>query len=419
MTVRAERAANSFHRARVADVLAWINARPAPLGAEDVTLAQAAGRILAHHVTTTVDLPHFDRALVDGFAVRSEETTGASAYNPLPFRLIDSADHLPPASATWVHAGDRLPRGADAVVLPEQALDEGNGTCSLVEVVVAGAFIERAGSEAARGSKLVPAGRRLRATEVGLLAAASISHVRVVRQPRVRCLLAGHNVADAGTPLRAGAVHDASGPLLASLVARDGGLVVERRWVDRSVTAIREAMALCGADVILIAGSSGPGPDDHAAAALSGAGELAIHGVALHPGETCGVGRTASGALTFLLPGAPAGCLWSYELFAGRTIRRLGGRSAVLPYPSRRMVAARKIVSEIGMTEVCPVQCLRDGTVVPIASYPEMGLASAAHADGFVIVPEGSEGYAQGAPVSVYLYDEASSNLITETDAKP
>src|SRR5262245_1450103 len=419
MAVRADRAPNASHRTRVADVLAWIDARPAPLGAQEVILAQAAGRVLADDMTTTVDLPPFDRSAVEGFAVRGEETIGASAYNPLPFRLIDSANHLPPTSAMWMHAGDRLPRGADAVALPEQALDEGHGTCSLVEVVVAGAFIERAGSEVARGNRLAPAGRLLRPTDVGLLAAASISQVRVVCQPRVRCLLTGRNVVEAGTPLPAGAVHDANGPLLASLVARDGGLLIERRCVDRSVTAIRDWLALSGADVILVVGSSGPGPDDHAAAALAEAGELAMHGVALRPGETCGMGRTASGGLTFLLPGAPVACLWSYELIAGRAIRRLSGRPAALPFPSRRMVAARKIVSEIGMTEVCTVQCLRDGTVGPIASYPELGLAAAAHADGFVIVPEGSEGYAQGARVLVYLYDEASANLVIETDAKP
>jgi len=389
------------------------------LGAQDVTLAQAEGRILAGDVTTTVDLPPFDRPAVDGFAVRAEETIGASAYSPLPFRLIDPADHLPPASAMRVHAGDRLPHGADAVALPEQALEEGHGACSLVDVVVPGAFIERAGSDAAHGSRLASAGRRLRATDVGLLAAASISQVRVLRQPRVRCLLTGRNLAKAGALLLAGAVHDANGPLLASLVARDGGLLIERRCVDRSVTAIRDWLALSGADVILVVGSSGPGPDDHAAAALAEAGELAMHGVALRPGETCGMGRTASGGLTFLLPGAPVACLWSYELIAGRAIRRLSGRPAALPFPSRRMVAARKIVSEIGMTEICPVQCLRDGTVGPIGSNPEIGLAAAAHADGFVIVPEGSEGYAQGAPVVVYLYDEASSNLATETDDKP
>src|SRR5262249_54127368 len=151
------------------------------------------------------------------------------------------------------------------------------------------------------------------------------------------------------------------------------------------------ALASSGVDVIVVAGSSGPGPDDHAAAALAESGELAVHGVTLRPGETCGMGRTASGALTFLLPGAPARCLWSYELFAGRAIRRLGGRSAALPFAPRRMVAARKIVSEIGMTEVCLLQCLRDGTVRPMTSYPETGVAEAAHADGFVIVPEGRE----------------------------
>jgi len=407
------------HRARVADVLGWIDAHSAPLEAQEVTLAQAAGRVLADRVTTSVDVPPFDRPVVDGFALRSEDTIGASAYNPLPFRLIESADHLPPASAKWVHAGARLPHGADAVALPEQAENKGDGACCLLEAVIAGAFIERAGSDAARGSSLATAGRRLRSADIGLLAAANISQVPVVRQPRVRCLFTGRDVAEAGTPLPADAVHDATGPLLASLVARDGGLLIERRWVDRTVTAIRGELASSRADVVLVAGSSGPGPDDHAAVALREAGELAVHGVAVRPGETCGMGRTASGTLTFLLPGAPGACLWSYELFAGRTIRRLGGRSAALPFRSRKMITARKIVSEIGMTEVCPVQCIGDGAVGPVTSYAEMGIAAAAHADGFVIVPEGSEGYRQGTPVLMYVYDEASSNLAMESDVKP
>jgi len=83
------------------------------------------------------------------------------------------------------------------------------------------------------------------------------------------------------------------------------------------------------------------------------------------------------------------------------------------------MITARKIVSEIGMTEVCPVQCIGDGAVGPVTSYAEMGIAAAAHADGFVIVPEGSEGYRQGTPVLMYVYDEASSNLAMESDVKP
>jgi molybdopterin molybdotransferase len=206
--------------------------------------------------------------------------------------------------------------------------------------------------------------------------------------------------------------------MLSGLIDRDGGLLKQRR-VERTVVAIRETLESSEADVILVAGGSGPGPEDHAAAALALAGEVVIRGVALRIAETTGIGRTSGGALVFLLPGAPAACLWGYELLAGRAIRRLGGRSPALPYPSRTMTASRKIVSEIGMTDVCPVQCLGDGMVAPVGSLVEAGLAATRQADGFVIVPEGSEGYARGSSALVYLYDEASSRLAAEADVKP
>jgi molybdopterin molybdotransferase len=107
-----------------------------------------------------------------------------------------------------------------------------------------------------------------------------------------------------------------------------------------------------------------------------------------------------------LLPGAPAACLWNYELFAGRAIRRLGGRDPALPYPSRPVVTVRKIVSAIGMTEVCPIRCLADGHIAPVASFAEAGLMAAIQGDGFVVVPEASEGYPAGAQITAYFYDE-------------
>ena len=169
--------------------------------------------------------------------------------------------------------------------------------------------------------------------------------------------------------------------------------------------AIREALLEPGADVALVIGGTGPGSDDHSAAALGEAGELAIHGVALLPGETTGLGRIGRKIPVVLLPGPPAACLWSYELFAGRAIRRLGGRGADLPYRSREIIAARKIVSSLGMTEICPVRCGTGDTVEPLPSFTETGLMAAVSAAGFVIVPQGSEGYPQGARVTVYLYE--------------
>ena len=107
-----------------------------------------------------------------------------------------------------------------------------------------------------------------------------------------------------------------------------------------------------------------------------------------------------------LLPGTPAACLWSYELFAGRAIRRLGGRDAELPYRSREMITARKIVSSLGMTEICPVRFTEDDTIEAVPSFVETGLMAAVGADGFVIIPQGSEGHPPGAQLTVYLYDE-------------
>ena len=190
-------------------------------------------------------------------------------------------------------------------------------------------------------------------------------------------------------------------------VERDGGVIGECVAVERDKMTIRATLVETDADIAIVVGGTGRGADDHSAAALADAGELAIHGVRLRPGETTGLGLTVSGVPVALLPGAPASCLWAYELFAGRAIRRLGGRNTELPYRASEMITARKIVSSLGMTEICPVRCGTGDTIEPLPSFAETGLMAAVGADGFVIVPQGSEGYPQGARLTVYLYDES------------
>jgi molybdopterin molybdotransferase len=392
-------------RVPVAGVLAWVDRHVACLPAEEVLAAEAAGRVVAEDVRATIDLPPFDRAAVDGFALRADETVGASSYNPLPFRLAALSEGLPPGSVAPLQAGDPLPRGADAVIHLEHATLGQEGIVEVIEPVVGANEVERAGSHGSRGSTIAAAGRRLGASDIGLLSWAGSARISVVRRPRVSCLLVGRNLVETGRRLAPGEVHDANGPMLRALVRRDGGVTVEQRRIERDRVLLRAAMVAPGADIILVAGGTGPGVDDYAAAALSDAGEVAMHGVALCPGETAGLGRARSGVPVVLLPGSPAACLCAYEFLAGRAIRRLGGRNPELPFAMRLMTAAGKIASEIGMTEVRPVRRLADGTVEPVASFSEAGLTAAAHADGFVIVPEGSEGYGQGVRVPVYMYD--------------
>jgi molybdopterin molybdotransferase len=401
----------AFGWARLSDVAAWVETWAAPSGLEHVSLADAAGRVLAGDVTAAMDLPPFDRATADGFALRADETVGAGAYNPLPFRLAPASAGVLPGHAVAVESGDPLPAGADAVARPEQAMPVAPGTIAIIAPVAAGAEVERVASQGARGGALFAAGQQLGPGEVGLLASAGVMRVPVVVRPRVRCLLAAGGLSEAGQALAPGAVYDANGPMLAALIERDGGTVVDRRRIERDRSLLRDALGASlgaplgapGADVILVAGGTGPGAGDEAAAALVEAGELVIHGVAIRPGETAGAGR-AFGVPVLLLPGTPAACLWAYELLAGPAIRRLAGRSVELPFATRQVRLSRKVVSEIGMTDVCPVRCTIDGEVEPLAPFAEAGLVVAAQGDGFVVVPESSEGYPQGAPVTVHLY---------------
>jgi molybdopterin molybdotransferase len=365
--------------------IAWVDAAAQPLDREDVPLCITRGRVLSEPIRAGRPLPTSDRAALDGFAVESSASLGSSAYNPLRLPLIAVA------------AGDALPAGTDAVVPLDLAESDGQACIEVVEAVAAGDNVERQGVIATVGATLVPAGTRLAARHIGLLTIAGLSGVPVVRRPRVRLSVA--------KPMKKGGWEDSNGPMICASVERDGGVVGGCVAVERDQVAVRAALVEPGADIVLIIGGTGPGIDDHSAAALAEAGELAVHGVALRPGETTGLGRTVSGVPVVLLPGGPAACLWSYELFAGRAIRRLGGRDAELPYRSREMITARKIVSALGMTEICPVRCGASDTAEPLPSFAETGLMAAVGADGFVIIPEGSEGQPQGARVTVYLYE--------------
>jgi molybdopterin molybdotransferase len=390
-------------KVQVEDGLAWIDALAPAADGEDILLAAAAGRILARDANATLDLPPVDRAAVDGIALHAEATIGASIYNPCVLQWTSAPSDLAPGDASRVNAGDLLPDGADAVIRWDHVGLDALGRVNLTEPTTAGNGVERKGSQAARGSLLIAAGQRLTAADIGLLASAGLAHVGVRTKPRVRCLIAEGTV-QAGNRLPHGEIYDANRPLLAALIERDGGIVLEQRTIARDRAVLRNALSISGADLVLVVGGTGSGSNDQAAAALAEAGELAIHGVALRHAETFGMGL-AAGVPTFLLPGNPVACLLAYELFAGRAIRRFGGQNPAFPFSARQMTTTRKIVSEIGVLELRPVRCPSQDLAEPVAFFVEAGLKAFAQAHGFVVIPEKSEGYPRGTIVTVYLYN--------------
>ncbi len=354
-------------RIPVEDALAWIDANCATLATERVAAAEAVGRVLAMPVASPVDWPGVDCAATDGYAVLAAETEGASEYNPLPLH-----------GHALVAAGRPMPAGTDAVLPFMSAQPDGPGLAALAPVA-RGAGVERQGSGARAGEAAVAVGS-VRPQDAALLLVLGVQRVAVVRRPRVGLVVAGPKSGP-----------DLLTPLLQALVARDGGM------------AAAMPLAAAGADLILLAGRTGAGSDDDMPLTLAGAGGvLDVHGIAVRPGDSAGLGRIG-GTPVVLLPGAPHACLAVYDLLAARAVRRMAGVWPANPYPSTQRVLGRKAVSAVGFTDIIQVSVTATHAT-PLAPADAGTLATAVQADGFIIVPEGSEGYPPGAGVRVHIY---------------
>ncbi len=400
-------------RSTVEEAWAWIDAHARRLPKVEVRLAFAAGRVLAEDITSTVDVPPFDRAMMDGFALRGEETQGATAYNPLEFQIVGDArpgrpflQSVQAGQAVRIMTGAPMPPDCDAVLPAERCEHSGTVLRALDEVPPL-RHVSRRGEDVTAGSRVLPAGRLLRPQDVGVLSSIGVRRVPVVRRPRVVLLITGNEIGPAGAPPPPGGVADSNGPMLDALARRDSARLVRRRRIPDCPSRLHTELCLAAAasDVVLISGGSSVGEEDFAPNVLASLGELAIHGVAMRPSSPAGMGRIGN-VLVFLLPGNPVSCLCAYDFFAGRAIRRLAGRSAGLPYRSTRLPLARKLASAVGRVDYARVQIV-EGKVEPLAISGASLLTSTTIADGFVIVPEELEGYPAGAEVDVFLYDGA------------
>jgi molybdopterin molybdotransferase len=389
----------------------WVAQFAVTVVSELVPLNDAYGRVLAADVASEIDVPEFDRAAMDGFAVRGTETAGAGEYNPLEFSVIGESwpgrpftGHVGPQQAVRIMTGAPLPTGADAVV-PAEFVQVSGAAVAVSAPSPPLKHVGRTGEDIRRGTVVLPASRRLRPQDVGLLASLGIDRISVLRRPRVRIVVTGNELVRPGTSKGPHQIYEANSPMLRGLIARDGGVIENCMHLPDDRTSIRDALRAEGSDVILVSGGSSVGAEDHAPGLVAELGELAIHGVAMRPSSPTGLGRIGDGAVC-LLPGNPVSCLCAYEFFAGRLIRRWSGRSADWPHRRVRGVLQQKIVSAIGRVDYCRVSLSRTG-IRPLALSGASILSSTTRADGFVIVPAEREGYAEGTEIEVLLYDEA------------
>ena len=403
-------------RADVEEVTSFLLAHAWVRGSEPVGLHDCVGRVLAADVHADVDVPGFPRSAMDGYAVRGEDSFGASEYDPLRFELIGQSLPGRPleavverGQAARIMTGAPVPKGADAVVMAE-VCEEEDGAVLVREPVAPRKNVGAPGEDIRAGSLVLSAGRRLRAQDAGLLSSIGVGEVPVVERPRVQLVITGDELLPPGSRPDGPRIVDSNSVVLAALARRDGAELLPHTILPDRPEVIADLLATAPADVLLVSGGSSVGQEDHAPRLVAELGSLDFHGVSMRPSSPAGVGRLPGVPGTaerwvFLLPGNPVSCLCAYEFFAGPVVRRLGGRSEAWPHRVTRLPLARKIASAIGRTDYVRV-AIEEGAVVPIATSGASILSSTVRAAGAVIVPRGLEGMAEGQEVDVLLYDD-------------
>jgi molybdopterin molybdotransferase len=406
-------------RHTVKAALAWLDAQLHPLDNEEVSLRDASGRVLAAPVVSEIDVPGFDRATMDGYAVVADSTEGATPYNRIALKVVgDAMPGLPfgltlaRGEAVRIMTGAPMPAGSDAV-LPAEFVDTAGGSegppdIFAIATISPGKNIGQRGEDIVRGTTLLDAGRVLRPQDLGVMSSIGLACASIIRRPRVRLVITGNELLPSGSRPRDFQITDANGPMLTALAERDGAIVDFPGLVRDDANAIRAALH-ADADVVIVSGGSSVGIEDLAPSLVAADGELAIHGVAMRPSSPTGMGRIGE-RLIFLLPGNPVSALCAYDFFAGRAIRVLGGRPTEWPYRLVRGTLARKISSPIGRLDYARVKV---DPSTPLGARPRVDplsvsgasvLSSTTRADGFVIVDDDSEGFAAGSEVDVWLY---------------
>ena len=370
-----------------------------PLPGETVALAAALGRVLACDVTAPIDVPPFDRANVDGFALRSADSSGASDTAPRRFRLngeVVVCGHAPAlevelGSATTIATGGVVPRGADAVVMIEHTElveDEGAPAIDVRRAVSPGQFVSYAGSDIARGEVVLRRGTRISSREIGMLAACGIAEVDVVRKPQVAVLSTGDELVAPGGALGPARVYDSNGAIIAAAVVEAGGEPVPFGAFPDNETALELAMrtALEACDLVVLSGGTSKGAGDLSHRIVSKLGEpgILVHGVALKPGKPLCL-AVIDGKPLAVLPGFPTSAIFTFHAFVAPAIRARAG----LPPEAARTIEADvpvRIASELGRKEFVLV-ALVAGEQGPVAFPTAKGsgsVTSFSQADGFL-----------------------------------
>jgi len=386
-----------------------------PVRTEHVPLSEAYERVLAKDIVAHMDVPSFNRATVDGYAVKAKDTFGADETSPITLKIcgrinVGEAPHIAVenGSAAEIATGAPIPQGADAVTMFEHTIRKGANVI-LYRPVSKGENVMKAGSDIRKGDTILKRGQALFSWEIGVLAALGITKVEVYKRPKVAIISTGPEIVELGKLLPSGKIYDINAYTLNAAVLECGGqplnLGIVPDEADKLEAGIRKALS--SADVVITSGGVSAGPRDIIPEILSHLGEpgLIVDGIAVKPGKPTTI-AIVDRKPVFALPGHPTSSLLMFHILVRPIIVKMAGKTEE-PLPFVEAILGERVFSEKGRRTFIMVSLSRDKTGKVLASPVPTGLSGAittlTKADGFIELLESQQFINAGENVKVYL----------------
>ena len=385
---------------------------PLIMRVELVTLQEANGRVIARDVVSDVDVPPFSRAAMDGYAVRTEDTAGASRQNPKTLKVVDRVftGQMPgraiaPGECAEIATGAPMPEGANAVVMVEEtdgvSPGRAEGQVQIFAAVRPGQNVGRKGADIQSGQTVVRNGDVLNPSRIGALAAIGTEEVNVYGRPRVAILSTGDEIVEPGQPLEPGQLYDINRFTLTAIVENHGGVPEPHRTAADTLDDLSDAIEDClDADVLVFSGGSSVGARDLVLDILAQKGEILFHGISVKPGKPTAFGLV-KGKPFFGMPGYPTSCLSNGYMLLVPALRQM---ARLPPHRTRSILAplGQRIVSTTDRHQFYTVRLI-DGVVLP-AFKASGDITSMSQADGYIEIPAGTDVVEKDEVVEVKLF---------------
>jgi molybdenum cofactor synthesis domain-containing protein len=382
---------------------------------EEIKIEDALNRILAKNVISEIDIPPFDRSAMDGYAIKAEDSFGASPKNPKKIKLVGSIEigeysklKINKGEGIRISTGVPIPEGSDAVVKIEDTEIEKN-SISLYTSLVPGKNISKKGEDFKRGTKVLSNGTDLKAEHIALLSSLGFNNVVVRIKPKISVFSSGDELIEPGNPLEPGKIYNSNSSMISALVKLYGGFVIKSKKVKDDKKSIKNELYTAANDsqIIIFTGGTSVGSKDYLPEILEESGSILVHGVAQRPGAPVLIGSLEKTSV-FCLPGTPVAAYVSFLKITGPFIRKILGCLVLDP----RITIVAKInkdipVSSLGFLHYLRVKLSRsdEGIIAtPVKLRGSSVISSLTFSDGIIEILPNQEGLKKGDQIMVKIH---------------